>query len=263
MQPLNNSGKSQASKVKITLRFLCLCFTLFTFTLIVNTHVVSAQSNTGRLLLHFIPTANNKPIALNDSSYTNAFGEHYNISRLKFYLSNIYLQQAGRPFTAEDVFLIDAGMNDSIVLNVNTGNYSQLHFMFGIDSALNCSGAQSGALDPLNGMFWTWNTGYIFFKLEGSSPASKADQQRIEQHIGGYRSPYNSARQIVLNIPSGIKVEKGSEHHITIKVDIDKFFDGPNKLKLSERAMLMSPGMEAAKSADNISRMFSITDVNQ
>lgn len=217
-----------------------------------------AQEKTGAVVLHFNAVAGKKVVVSNDSSYTNAFGETFTISRLKFYLSNIGLSLTRPVQKAENVFLIDMALNDSIVLNVAAGDYPSLNMMLGVDSALNCSGAQDGALDPLNGMFWTWNTGYIFFKLEGYSPNSKADLNRIEQHVGGYRSPFNTARNINLKLPGGVKIEQGKLQHIYVHLNLDKFFKSIHDLKISEKPMMMTPGADAMKAADNLAQSFYI-----
>ncbi len=216
----------------------------------------AAAQEEGNIVLHFKAVANNKAVVFNDSSYSNAFGETYSISRLKFYLSNIGFSNSSSTKKTEAVYLVDMVMGDSIVLNVAPGNYSSLHMMLGVDSALNCSGAQSGALDPLNGMFWTWNTGYIFFKLEGYSPASTADLNRIEQHVGGYRSPFNTARKMTFKMPGGVIIEQGKRQHFYIHLTLDNFFKSVHELKIAEKPMMMTPGSDAMKAADNIAQSF-------
>lgn len=217
--------------------------------------------NYGRLVLRFNPVANNKKLVLSDSSYTNAFNETYQVSRLKFYISKVNLAGAKNIDYNKDVFLIDAQGSDSLEVDILPGSYSRLYFTAGVDSVLNVSGAQDGALDPLNGMFWTWNTGYIFFKMEGFSASSTADLNRIEQHIGGYRSPYNAARFIDLKLPATLNIDIGETKYIDVKVDLDKFFDGPHQLRIAGKPMLMSPGAEAMKAADNIAQLFSIEKI--
>jgi hypothetical protein len=127
-----------------------------------------------------------------------------------------------------------------------------------VDSALNCSGAQSGALDPVNGMFWTWNTGYIYFKLEGYATDSPNDLQKIEYHIGGYTGPYKANRKVELNLPQPLLIEAGKSTVITINVDLDQFWVGKNKINIATNALIMSPGALAAAAADNLPAMFSI-----
>ena len=67
--------------------------------------------------------------------------------------------------------------------------------------------AQTDALDPVNAMFWAWNTGYIFLKLEGRSSFSKLPGNIFEYHIGGYKSPSNCIRTISLNFERPLQIE--------------------------------------------------------
>lgn len=219
-----------------------------------------AQKNYGELLLRFNVTANGKPL-LKDSSYTNPFGENYQVSRLKYYISNISLSKEKRNDWGKEVFLVENGVADSISLPAFPGSYTKLYFTLGVDSALNCSGAQDGALDPLNGMFWTWNSGYIFFKMEGYSTASTADLGRIEHHIGGYRYPNNAARTIVLNLPQALEINEGEKHVIQVNVALDQYWKGVNSIKIADQALLMVPGGLAIKAANNFSTMFSISSM--
>ncbi len=242
--------------IKTLLKNLCCCIAV---AFACNGHSY-AQEN-GALQIRFNITANGKTLTLNDSSYTNAFNESYQVTRLKYYISNIALHAYDGVVYNDRVFLLEAGGTDSIVMPENAANYYSLEFLVGVDSALNCSGAQDGALDPLNGMFWTWNSGYIFFKLEGYSPASKADLQRIEHHVGGYRYPNKAARLIKLELPKTLEVKKGSRHTITINMNLDKYWKGINEIKIADQALLMTPGGLAIKAADNIQKMFSITAV--
>ena len=55
----------------------------------------------------------------------------------------------------------------------------------GVDSVLNYNGVHEGALDPINGMYWTWQTGYINCKLEGNIICDSS-RKSFEYHIGGY-----------------------------------------------------------------------------
>jgi hypothetical protein len=214
-----------------------------------------------QVTIKFNAVANGKKLVLNDSSYTNAFNESYQVSRLKYYISNIALHAYDGVFFYDIPTLMEAGGADSIIIPLQPGNYYSIEFSLGVDSGLNCSGAQAGALDPLNGMFWTWNSGYIFFKLEGYSSASTADLQRIEQHVGGYRYPNNASRKITLKIPGPLKVEKNSRHTISINLNLDNYWKGKNDIKIADQALLMTPGGLAIKAAGNFEGMFSINGI--
>ena len=48
---------------------------------------------------------------------------------------------------------------------------------------------RTGVLDPSGAgadMYWTWNSGYIFFKMEGTSPAATGMGNSFMYHIGGF-----------------------------------------------------------------------------
>jgi len=140
-----------------------------------------------------------------DSSYINSVGQSFTVTNFKYYISNIKLTDSGgRVFENKNsYYLIDE--NDSASHHIQLddipeGDYSKISFTIGVDSLHNCSGAQSGALDPIHGMFWTWNTGYIFLKLEGKAPASKQPGHIFEYHIGGYKAPSNCIREVSFDI---------------------------------------------------------------
>ncbi len=202
-----------------------------------------------KILIKFVHIANGKKIVLNDSSYANNFNEKYTVSKLKYYVSNISFTTKGKPATDKKVYLIDASKNDSIVKYMQR-KIIGISFTIGVDSALNCSGAQTGALDPLNDMFWTWNNGYVFFKLEGTSSSSTADKNRIEQHIGGYKSEYKTQRRFFLPITQIGNI-------ITIQMDLDKYW---NNIKIAENPVIAAPGKLAKAAADGFVSMWSVKD---
>ncbi|MFM2207791.1 MAG: hypothetical protein RL213_1766 [Bacteroidota bacterium] len=118
------------------------------------------------------------------------------------------------------------------------GDFNRIVFSLGIDSLTNAGGVMGGDLDPANGMYWTWQSGYINFKLETDSPAKRF-------HIGGYRRPYDSLRKVDLVLPEG----KNS----IITFDIDRFLESVPDTVPSD---VMSPGPNACLLADRIVAAF-------
>ena len=163
----------------------------------VSNNTLAQQKKTYRTVI-FKTIANGKKLFLNDSVYTNSFKEIYTVSKLKYYVSNIHLIYSGKNKIKKSVQLIDASKKNNLKVQSYGTKIKGLSFLLGVDSLNNCSGAQSDALDPLNDMFWTWNNGYVMFKLEGKSDSSKADNNRIEQHIGGYKGAHKTMREIFL-----------------------------------------------------------------
>jgi hypothetical protein len=124
-----------------------------------------------------------------NQDYVNSSGEDVNFNTVKYYLTNIKLSNTdGTVWSEEESYrLVDLSDPGSLMINISdvpTGDYHMLMFTIGVDSARNVSGAQTGALSPANGMFWSWNSGYIFFKLEGTSP--QAPNNNFTYHIGGF-----------------------------------------------------------------------------
>lgn len=123
---------------------------------------------------------NNQPIQLNrslewkDSSFT--------FTTLKCYITQRHVNQT----TNASVDLLD--WSDGEPKMKVAQPIDQTAFFFGTDSLTNVSGNIDGPLDPINGMYWAWNSGYINFKLEGYWGTHY--DQPIEFHIGGYRKPY-------------------------------------------------------------------------
>ena len=242
---------------------LPLYFLSFTNT---DSHSQQTTVNTGTLKITFINTVKGKPLELNTGNYTNPFGETYSVSKFKYYISHISIAGAkGVVNEVENYYLVDESKPETLhfSLTIDAGNYNSLNFLLGVDSLHNVSGAQSGALDPLNDMFWTWNNGYIMAKLEGRSPQSKLVNNKLEFHIGGFMGANNVLKNITLHFPAGkmLNIQEGKTSEIMIEADIDTWWQQPNDIKIAEHAVCSSQGTLAKKIADNYSKMFSIKDV--
>lgn len=203
---------------------------------------------------------------LNDVTYENAAGESFNITTFKYYLSNFSLIRADgqKVMAAQDYFLVseDSTASKTITLQqLPEGQYAAVSFMIGVDSVRNFSGAQAGALDPLFGMFWTWNSGYIMAKLEGTSPVSYLPQQLLQFHIGGYRVPHTSQRIVTLQLPQELIVSNTTTPHIDVQADAYAWFSQPNLISFKQLSGFMTPGTAADSIADNYQHMFSVKDI--
>jgi hypothetical protein len=199
------------------------------------------------------------------TTYRNFFKESYSVSAFKFYVHGIRLinTDSNKVFTVNKYFLLDFSdsTTTNLKLTVQPYKYNRIGFVIGVDSARNVSGAQTDALDPAKGMFWTWNTGYIMAKLEGNSPSSPTGV--FEYHIGGFREPDNVIRNTTLLFPFGetvdLKPEKTSE--ITVTANISNWFYNPHDLKFSENPVRTTPGPLARQIAENYSKMFTVIRV--
>ncbi|MEJ7609924.1 MAG: MbnP family protein [Ferruginibacter sp.] len=226
----------------------------FTAFIIFSLQAFSQKKTVKKTGILFTNIANGKRVVPADSKYSNAFGESYTITKFRYYISNLHFITDKPSAAVKNTFLADAAKENKFILKKPAGKIKGISFLLGVDSLLNSSGAQSGALDPLNDMFWTWNSGYVMFKLEGKSDSSTADLQRIEQHIGGYKDPYKTMRQIDLYF------KKGMPKNVIVQLDLDKYWNGIHKIHIARSPLITSIGEDAVRSADNFVGMFSVIE---
>lgn len=241
------------------------------FVTVIVLFITGCQKNitneTGTMKITFVNKVNGNPMVLNTKAYTNPFNETFTITKFKYYISNVSLGGSGNTTVLEknSYHLVDESVPASLTFSFDAGvtTYAHLVFMLGVDSIRNVSGAQTGALDPLNDMFWTWNSGYIMAKIEGDSPQSNVVGNKIEYHIGGFSGPNNVLKTINLSFPADKQaiVKPGQTSEIIIEADLNTWWQTPNDIKIVDNPVSTFPGALSRKIADNYSKMFSIKDV--
>lgn len=198
------------------------------------------------LSLVFTPYFTQKEIEINFEM--NNENPELEISQLRYYISSIQLTSNGKTtFTETNSYhLIDHNDSNSTSISLRLPEeieYNELQFNIGIDSSKNKGGVHGGDLDPTNGMYWTWQSGYINFKLEGS-----IENKEISYHIGGFMYPNNACRTTRLKI-SG----KGSNY--TLVVHPDELLQKVDYEKINH---VMSPGVSANLIADQLPSIFTL-----
>ena len=232
-----------------------ICLSLL-FILMTSSFHRAVKESDALLILRFRAYVNGEPLELN-KKYKNPFGETFEISRFRFYagkIAPIYLDTEPK-INISSYHLVDFSdsSSTSIDLPETAGTCNGIQFQLGVDSLDQNQGAQTGALDPVKGMFWTWNSGYQSFKIEGYSSVSSQPAHVIAYHIGGYRDPYNTVWKIKLNTTNDESFQITAENKITIEVaiDLDSFFDGRNPLHIKEISSCTTPGELARKISEN------------
>lgn len=234
------------------------------------------DKNLAPLSIEFDNIVGGQNLHLNSGSYTNAAGENYSITLLQYFVSNIKLSKAdGTTYTVpqdSSYFLIKEGDEDfsEALVNVPEGDYTSLTFTVGVDSLRSTMdiSKRTGVLDPTggmdDGMYWGWNSGYIFFKMEGLSSAAPVDgsgQHKFRYHIGGfggYSAPtLNNIKTVTLDLSErGIaQVRKGKTSNIHLIVDMDKVMSGATTVSIAAYPTVML-GDFSAEIASNYAQMF-------
>jgi len=200
--------------------------------------------------------------------YQNANGDSFCVEEYKYYISNIsFTDNLGNTwYENESYHLIDASDSNSCMVyvdNMPAGTYTSISFMIGVDSARNVSGSQTGALDPANGMFWTWNSGYIMAKIEGRSPSSTSSFNLMIYHIAGFSGPFAAQRWASPAFGSyNAVVTTNTVPTIHMKCDVSEWFKTPNIIDVSSVSVWNTAGAQAAAIADNYMDMFSVTSID-
>lgn len=226
----------------------------------------SIETDTGKVEIRFANVLGDGPLTLAGKTYTNSSGEAYTVSKLRYYITNVRLVGTGISAAETNSYhLVDAEIPESLMFSFDAAaaSFTGIEFLLGVDSVRNVSGAQTGALDPLNDMFWTWNSGYVMLKMEGNSPVSPVAGKKFEYHIGGFSGANNVLKTIQLPFPAGklATIQKGTTSEISIEANLNKLWNSPNLLSIAATPVCTTPGPQARKIADNYQGMFTLSDV--
>ncbi len=206
-----------------------------------------AQPNFRSLSFKF--TFDGKEIETGKSVYWKEINDSIRFDNLKFYFSNVYFSKGGKSFDSlsKKYHLYDSEIDTSSNCSFNSVDYficDSLHLTIGIDSITNVSGAMGGDLDPVNGMYWAWQSGYINFKIEGVSPLCNTRNHVFQYHIGGYSAPYASARKI--------SFAAAGNYSVTLTIPLDELL---KKIDIKTTNEVMSPGKKATEISDHLAKI--------
>jgi hypothetical protein len=203
------------------------------------------------------------PFTINSVDYfLTALGDSVKFSTFKYYISNIELIKSdGSTYKqSESYYLVDAANEASNKLeipNVPPADYTGVRFLLGVDSTRNVSGVQEGALSPANGMFWTWNSGYIFNKAEGISPQISGMGNSFILHVGGFTGANKALQNKTISFNGEKLTVNGTrEAEIHLTVDVKEYFSAENPIQLATTNMAMMPTETTRKISENYRNMF-------
>lgn len=210
------------------------------------------------LSVEFDNVAGSADLQLNTGTYTNALAQNFTVTKLKYYVSNFKLTNVdGTVYTVPQdscYFLIDEAVASSHdpVLSVPEGEYKSISFVLGVDSLRNTMDVskRTGDLDvsaAATDMYWSWNSGYIFFKLDGTSTAITAMGGVFQYHVGGFggysAATTNNLKTITLDLTARgtAKVKASKSTNLHLMVDILKAVNGTTNMNFATTAMVHSP----------------------
>lgn len=237
------------------------------------------ETQTGSLALAFSNVVGDQNLTLNTRTYQNAVGESFTVTKFNYFISNIRLKKEnGDEYTVpqdNSYFLVEEEKPASQTLTLTgipTGNYTGITFLIGVDSLRSLAdiSKRTGVLDPAlnDGMYWEWNSGYIFMKLEGTSASAPALQNNtFFYHIGGFgggfngKKTINNLRTVTLSFNGDVaKVEAMAKPQVNLTADVLSVFNGTTKLSIAQNSSVMFDPF-STNIADNYAKMIRYTGV--
>jgi hypothetical protein len=219
-------------------------------------------AKTGTLQLVFDNVAGAQDLQLGTGTYRNASGESFTPTAFNYFVSNIKLTATdGREYVVpqdSSYFLIRENVPSTqriSLKNVPAGDYTSASFLIGVDSLRSTMdiGQRTGVLDPAgdhtsaNGMYWSWNSGYIFMKLEGTSPNAPTDatgNRTFRYHVGFFGGrdtrTINNLKTVTIAFADGAAAVKPTQvPTVTVQTDVLKIFDGPATVSIAKNPEVM------------------------
>ena len=189
----------------------------------------------GTAKINLKTTVSGQELNFNDYLSTKS-GNRIRFTKIKFFLGNTAFtnrEREPRGTTRFGLLEPSAGINEWTLDRMLIGDYKGLSFNIGIDSASNhrdpATYPGSHVLNPLvhQGMFWDWNAGYIFIKLEGKYITTAGDTSNFLYHIG----------KDINRMPFDFNLEKelsaGETINYNLELDVYKLMSEPNEFDIN------------------------------
>lgn len=163
--------------------------------------------------------------------YSLPDGRRIRINTARFYFSGITIGNSDGDIPLTGVY--EQFESSKAIYDLGTvppGEYTRMSFDIGLDSAANFGDPTTWADDhPLSSSsptfdHWSWNTGYVFIKLEGVVDGSVSMVEPLDDpfvyHVG--------SMALKERVPLGVDftIAENGNSVVTLNVDILKFFDG-------------------------------------
>jgi len=181
-----------------------------------------------------------------------ALQEKMTFNTFRYYVSNVGMRakDGSLVILPESYYIVDLSIdngNELTLENVPAGEYTGVEIMFGVDSLKSVSGAQTGALSPAEGMFWSWNSGYIMIKAEGKAPTSITGD--FVFHLGGFKGENKVQTTKTFAFDKSLVVNGSRNAEIYLIANPAKLWHGAEKL--ATKSNQKAPGVVAKSMSTN------------
>jgi hypothetical protein len=179
---------------------------------------------TGELGFHFHPMAGTVPFQFG-TEFTTTEGRKIKFDIARFFVSNVrLLRTGGGELLVPDEYLhINASIAEyALEGEIPVGSYEGVKFDVGIDDASNTADPSSWpaghALSSSSSTFdhWSWNTGYLFIRLEGMVDTTVAMSATANVHFEYHIGLERSRREVAITEPFDVTWNGDNEIHLEV-----------------------------------------------
>jgi hypothetical protein len=227
-------------------------------------------STSGKIIFSINHLVNGQPLTKNDLIYTNAAGNEYMITEVKYFISDItfYRHDGSRKLIGDwkDIFYVDENLPETTTIrffdNIPAGTYDSIAFTFGISAQKNKSFMY--VKPPEVDMFWpeVLGGGYHYMMINGKWKDTTGVNQPFNFHLGigqlyhGNTTNADSIYAFVQNyftvhLPgSGFNMNNNDTLTFNLSMNIEKWFENPHIFDFNYwggAIMQNQPAMQIAK----------------
>jgi len=210
-----------------------------------------------QLSFTFNHTVDGAAVEFDQIKYSNAFGNEYSVSTLKYFVSDITMHSnEGTSITFNDVHYVDARDNSTLTYNlpakVPAGNYTSVSFIYGIDSVKNQTGLFPNPPESLMEWPLAMGGGYHYMKLEGKFD-STGMVKNFQAHTGPTMGNANYFEVMLTDSPFNCSCENVN---VAINMNINNWWVNPNMLDLNTMSGIMGNQQMQIKLKENGNDVF-------
>lgn len=218
--------------------------------------------------IEFYNHVNGVPIVFDSiTGYSEWFntlsGQTYNVLNLYYLITDIRLTNENGTVlkNLSEIHFVSSDDNNTNYLFIpeilSCGEYSNIEFVFGINSEKNISNSYLEE-DFHTQMFWPdfMGGGYHYMKLEG-----KFDNitSFYATHTGGLDgTDYSITKSFPVNIISN---ENGTNHNIRISMDINKWYSNPNNITINSDGIMGNTQLQQKIQENGDNNVFNVQNM--
>lgn len=209
---------------------------IFTLLLIALISACSKPAPPSTVQIQFNQTVDSLELEQYDY-YLNAAENNYNVMRLRYFVSNIYLIDSyGDSIRLKEVHYVDIDKEETLSLSAEEAipnrKYTDISFTFGLNENHNISNAFLNESFH-SAMVWPdiMGGGYHYMKIEGYYQHSDGTDRSYNLHSGKWEDHH---KYINIKLPLNLYA-KGNDITLNINMDINQWLSHPNTYNFEEQ----------------------------